>query len=399
MQLLRTCFLFLLAGAAVTVRPASLPEARPEAAGMSSERLDRIGGWLNGMVERREAAGFVALVARHGKVVYHQAYGTRGLDAREPMPVDALFDLASMTKPLTVTAALTLLEEGRFTLHEPVAKYLPEFANPKIETAPGRLTPAQRPMLVEHLFTHTSGVYSPWSRAEIFNFGTLGGFMNKLVALPLRYEPGSTWLYGTSHDVLGYLVQQVSGIPLDRYVQERILTPLNMTDTHYWPPEQKNARRAVLVVNGKDDPASVSRVSPEAAKARSYIGGGSGLYSTAADYWRFAQMLLNGGVLDGRRILGPRTIAWMAEDHFDPGVKGFPTPGTRFGLGMAVVTNPGASGLPYSKGSYYWSGSQGTIFWVDPAQDLVGVLMVQVTPNQLRLREKFATLVYSSIVE
>ncbi len=379
--------------------PASLPEAKPEAVGMSSERLQRIGRWLNSIVERKEAAGFVALVARHGKVVHHQAYGTRGLDVADRMPVDALFDLASMTKPLTVAAGLTLLEEGRFTLNDPISKFLPEFAASRIETAPGTLAPVRRPIRVEHLFTHTSGVYSPWSRAELFNFGTLDAFTRKLAALPLRYEPGSTWLYGNSHDVLGYLVQQSSGMPLDRYIQERILTPLAMGDTHYWPPESKDRRRAVLVVDGKDDPTSISRVSAEAAKAKTYIGGGSGLYSTAADYWRFAQMLLNGGALDGHRVLGPRTIAWMAQDHLAADVKSFTIPGTRFGLGMAVVTDPGRSGLPYSKGTYYWSGSQGTIFWIDPAQDLIGVLMVQLSPSKLKLREKFSALVYSSIVE
>jgi CubicO group peptidase (beta-lactamase class C family) len=214
----------------------------------------------------------------------------------------------------------------------------------------------------------------------------------------LRYEPGSTWLYGNSHEVLGYLVQKVSGVPLDGYVRERILDPLGMTDTHYWPPGEKDARRAILVVDGKDDPASLSRVPPEAAKAKTYIGGQSGLYSTAADYWRFCQMLLNGGVLDGRRILGPRTIAWATGNHIGE-LTSFTTPGTRFGLGLAVVTDPGASGLPYSKGSYYWSGSQGTIFWIDPAEDLIGILMVQRVPNYPLLREKFAALIYSSILE
>jgi CubicO group peptidase (beta-lactamase class C family) len=152
------------------------------------------------------------------------------------------------------------------------------------------------------------------------------------------------------------------------------------------------------VVNGKDDPMSVSRYSAEAAKAKTFIGGASGLYSTAADYWRFSQMLLNGGTFNGHRILGPRTIRWMAENHIGD-IATFTTPGTRFGLGLAVVTDPGASNLPYSKGTYYWSGSQGTVFWIDPAEDLVGVLMVQLTPSRLKLREKFSALVYGAILE
>lgn len=375
-----------------------LPVSKPESAGMSTQRLDRIGAWLRDVVQRKQAAGFVTLVARHGKVVQHEAYGTRGLENRDPMPINALFDLASMTKPITVAAALMLLEDGRITLTDPVSNYLPEFKNAKVEVSPGIIRPPARPMRVEDLFTHTSGIFDPLSRAESMAFPTLAAYIQKLAGLPLRYEPGTAWLYGSSHHVLGYLVQQVSGMPLDRFVQERILTPLGMTDTHYWPPSEKDNRRAVLVVNGKDDPTSSSRVPPEAARARTFIGGASGLYGTAADYWRFSQMLLNGGTFHGHRLLGPRTITWMAQNHIG-NIDSFTSPGTRFGLGLAVVTDPGAAGLPYSKGTYYWGGSQGTLFWIDPVEDLIGVLMVQLTPEQLKLRARFAALVYSSIIE
>lgn len=394
----RAYFLLAIFGLAIPLASRDLSVAKPESVGMSSQRLDRIGSWLRDIVQRKQAAGFVSLVARKGKVVHHEAYGTRGLEVAEPMPIDALFDLASMTKPITVAAALMLLEEGRFTLNEPIANYLPEYRNPKVETSPGTFSTAKKPITVEHLFNHTSGVFDSRSRAEQVSFPTLQAYIQDFARLPLRYEPGATYLYGASHHVLGYLVQQVSGQPLDQFVQERILQPLGMKDTFYWPPESTNPRRAILVVNGKDDPTSASRVSPEAARAKTFIGGASGLYSTAADYWRFSQMLLSGGVFEGRRLLGPRTISWMAQNHIG-NLDSFKTPGTRFGLGLAVVTDPGASGLPYSKGSYYWSGSQGTLFWIDPVEELVGVLMVQLTPNPLRLREKFAALVYSSIVE
>lgn len=390
----------ILTGAALLLPAAELPTlAKPETAGMSAERLGRVGAWLNDLVKRKEAAGFVALVARRGKTVLHEAYGTRGLANSEPMTRDALFDLASMTKPVTVTAALMLLEEGKFSLSDPIGQYLPEYKNVKIETAPGVFTAAKRPITVEHLFTHTSGVFTTRSRAGIFEFPTLAAFVQDLARSPVRHEPGTRYLYGTSHDVLGYLVERVSGEPLDRFVQTRILTPLGMNDTYYWPPDRLNKRRAVLVVNGKDDPESLSRVPPAAAKARTYIGGASGLYSTAADYGKLSQMLLNGGTLDGKRLLGPRTVSWMAQNHIGS-IDSFSTPGTRFGLGLAVVTDPGASGLPYSRGSYYWSGSQGTLFWIDPHEELVGVLMVQLTPsNHLKLRERFAALVYSSILQ
>ncbi len=388
--------LFILASHALTA--GELPVAKPESVGMSSERLDRIGVWLRGMVEKKQAAGFVSLVARKGKVVHHEAFGTRGLNSQDKMPIDALFDLASMTKPITVVAALMLLEQGRFTLTDAVGQHLAEFQNPRVETAPGTLTPALRPLTVQSLFSHTSGVYHGSGRAGKFEFPTLAALAQDMARKPLKYEPGSTWLYGDSHDVLGYLVQKVSGVPLDRFVQERILDSLGMSDTHYWPPASKDRRRAILVVDGADDPESLSRVPPAAAKAKTFIGGASGLYSTAADYWRFSQMLLNGGTFEGRRLLGPRTISWMAQNHIG-GIPSFRTPGTRFGLGFAVVTDPGASGLPYSKGSYYWSGSQGTVFWVDPQEQLTGVLMVQLTPSRLKLREAFAALVYSSILE
>jgi CubicO group peptidase (beta-lactamase class C family) len=376
----------------------NLPDAKPESVGMSSQRLERIGLWLREIVQRKQAAGFVSLVARKGKIVHHEAYGTRGLDVTDPMPVNALFDLASMTKPITVAAALMLLEEGRFTLNDPIGTYIPEYKNPMVETSPGVLAPARQPITVKHLFTHTSGVFDPHTRAEQLAFPTLGAYIQDLARLPLRFEPGSSYLYGSSHHVLGYLVQQVSGRPLDQFVHERILKPLGMTDTYYWPPEDTNKRRAVLVVNGKDDPTSSSRVTPEALRAKTFIGGASGLYSTAADYWRFSQMLLNGGTLEGRRLLGPRTVSWMSENHIGD-LDSFKTPGTRFGLGLAVVADRGASGLPYSKGTYYWSGSQGTVFWIDPAEDLIGVLMVQLTPSPLQLRAKFAALVYAAITE
>lgn len=382
----------------LAVHAADLPIAKPETAGMSSERLAHIGTWLRGVVDQKQAAGFVTLVARRGKVVHHEAFGTMGLEDRRPMPKDALFDLASMTKPITVAAALTLLEEGKITLNDNIGDYLPEFRNARMAIGRGEgSVPARGPITVRHLFSHTSGVTDAASRADTFKHPTLEAYMQELARKPIAHEPGSAYLYGNSHNVLGYLVQKVSGQPLDRYVQDRVLTPLGMRDTAYWPPPETDSRRAVLVVRGKDDPHSLSRIPLEAAKARTFIGGASGLYSTAADYWRFAQMLLNGGQLNSKRVLGPRTIAWVAENHI--GDLAFSTPGHRFGLGMAVTTDRGKSNMPYSNGTYYWSGSQGTLFWIDPKEELVGVLMVQLTPSPLKLRERFSQIVYGAILE
>lgn len=373
-----------------------LPEAKPESVGMSTERLARIGEWLDGVIDRGEAAGFVTIVARRGKVVHHAARGTRGLSVKDPMPLNALFDMASMTKAITVTAALTLLEEGKFSLDDPISQYLPEFKEPKLSVGPHSAKPASREITVRHLFTHTSGVKDERSRAETFAFPTLQAYMEDFAKLPLRFEPGSRWLYGDSHDVLGYLVQKVSGKPLDRYIQERVLGPLEMHDTHYWPPASKDKQRAILVVKGKDDLDSTSRRPVAAAKAATFIGGASGIYSTAADYLRFCQMLLNGGELDGQRILGSRTVELIRQDHLR-GAGGYARAGQTFGLGFSVQTD---STNYLSKGTYAWGGSQGTVFWIDPEQELTAVLMVQVVPRpRMRLREKFSALIYSSIVD
>ena len=372
--------------------------ADPEAVGMSSERLGRINAWVDGMVESKSAAGFVTLVARRGRVVHHRAAGTLGMENSDPMRRDSIFDIASMTKPLTAVAALMLYEEGRIALGERVAQHLPEFSSPMVGEDPAALSPADRSMLVRHLFTHTSGARDPRGRAETYAFPKMNIYMEEFAKLPLQAEPGSKWIYGDSLDVLGYLVERVSSQGLDAFVEERILDPLGMRDTHYWPPESKQSRRAVLVVNGKDDPTRVSREPIEAGQTKTFISGASGLHTTAADYWRFCQMLLNGGELGGKRLLGPQTVGLISDNHLERGTAY--RPGLGFGLGFAVVTDRGKAGLPYSEGSYYWGGSQGTVFWIDPAEELVGILMVQVRPGgPLRLREKFGALTYAAIVE
>ena len=198
--------------------------------------------------------------------------------------------------------------------------------------------------------------------------------------------------------MLGYLVERVSKQRLDRFLQQRVLDPLGMTDTHYWPPAAKQRRRALLVVDGKDDPQRLSREPAAAAEAQTFIAGASGLHTTAADYWRFCQMLLNGGELDGKRLLGPRTVSLIAENHLEQGTPY--APGLGFGLGVAVVLDRAKTASPYSVGSYYWGGSQGTLFWIDPAEELIGVLMTQARPaGRLKLRQKFAALAYSAIID
>ncbi|MDA0206776.1 MAG: serine hydrolase [Acidobacteria bacterium] len=389
--------LLVLSFSAFAAEP--LPLAKPETVGMSAERLGRIGDWVDGMIQRKQAAGFVTLVARRGKVVHYETSGTLGLSVNQPMPEDALFDIASMTKPVTVVAALMLLEEGRFTMDDPISRYLPEFKNMRVQVPQLGTAPAESEITVRHAFTHTTGVGANWPVTKRYEFATFREYMQEMAKVPLVYQPGSTWLYGDSLDVLGYLVETVSGQPLGDFVQQRILDPLGMGDTHYWIPKSKESRRAVLNVRGQDDLEGTSRRPLEAVKRASLVMGASGLYSTAADYWRFSQMLVNGGELNGKRLLGPRTVGWIAEDHLGDAKK-FDRAGQTFGLGHAVTVDPGGQSWYYSRGSYFWSGSQGTVFWVDPKEELVGVLMVQVSgvPG-LSLREKFAGLVYGAIVD
>ena len=264
--MLRLTLLFALSIAAL---PAASPTlTQPESVGMSTQRLSRIGRWLDGIIERKEAAGFVTIVARRGKVVHHEARGTRGLTASDPMPLDAIFDVASMTKPITVVAALMLLEKGAFALEDPISEYLPEFESPKVQVGPQSFKPAEREITVLHLFTHTSGIRDPRPRVERFAFPTLEEYVKDASKLPLQAQPGSRFLYGSSHDVLGYLVQVVSGKPLDQFVEERILKPLDMSDTHYWPPASKDSRRAVIGLDGKDVPASAGLRGRRANAAR-----------------------------------------------------------------------------------------------------------------------------------
>lgn len=396
--MLRQILLTALITAIGLVAPAAeLPTADPESVWMSSARLGRINLWLDEMVDAKQAAGFVTLVSRHGKVVHHRATGIKGMEVPDAMPLDALFDIASMTKPITAAAALMLLEEGRFTLGESVSKHLPEFTDPMVAADARDLAPAERTMTIRHLFTHTSGVRDPRGRAETYSFSTMEEYMQEFSQLPLQAEPGTRWIYGDSLDVLGHLVERVSGQRLDAFLQERVFDPLRMTDTHYWPPSSKQERRALLVVDGRDDPTRASREPLEAGKSKTFISGASGLHTTAADYWRFCQMLLNGGELENKRLLGPRTVSWMAQNHLEQGTDF--RPGLGYGLGVAVVTDRAKLDQPYSKGSYYWGGSQGTVFWIDPSEQLIGILMVQVRPGgALKLREKFAALVYSAIL-
>ena len=402
---------------------AGVPAAEPEAVGMSSERLERLDRVMQGYIDRNEVAGVVTLVARRGKVVHFSALGQRDVEAGAPMTHDSIFRIASMTKPIASVALMMLYEEGRFQLRDPISKWLPEFADMRVavpappqERLTGRYktVPASRPITVQQVLTHTAGLANTYRGITQPEFqevvaprepgDTVGDMLKRLATLPLNFHPGDHWEYGRATDVVGRLVEVMSGQTLDAYLKERIFEPLDMRDTHFYLPKSKLDRFAALYrpdAHGKielaEAPTADSRF---VAEPHTYFSGAGGLVSTARDYFRFHQMMLNGGELDGARILGRKTVELMTANH--TGDKGIwlAGPGYGFGLGYAVVTDLGPSGTPRSEGSYYWGGAFGTIFWVDPSEELIGILMEQVRPyTHLNVRPDLATMTYQAIVD
>ena len=415
----RLCFL-VLAGAAVWAQAAPLPEASPEDVGLSSERLGRLDAAMQKAVESGELPGAVVLIARDGQLVYAKSFGWQDRDRKIPMRTDSIFRLYSMTKPVVSVAAMMLVEEGRLGLQEPVSKYIPEFKDMKVgvESTDGEgkpvltLVDAKRQITVQDLLRHTSGltygvlgplnaVKKMYKDADIFSQKwVLADFCRALAKLPLQFQPGTTWEYGHSTDVLGRVVEVASGQALDGFLAERIFGPLKMVDTAFQVPPAKLDRLAQPM------PDVYSGKTPELidfSKAQTFFAGGHGLVSTAGDYLRFAQMLANGGELEGARILGPRTIDYMTSNHVNPQIdKGpawLPGPGYGFGLGFATRIDRGQSEWPGSPGDFYWAGYAGTYFWIDPEEELVPVLMSQEPLRRQYYRVQLRNLVYQSILK
>ena len=370
----------------------------------------------------------VVLVVRDGKLVYQQALGYRDREKHIAMRPDAIFRIASMTKPITSVAVMMLAEEGKIDLLAPVSQYLPEFKDVKVgvvktEPSDGKPAPTleepRRPMTVQDLLRHTSGlVYGPfgnttvhqaYNKANLFDANqTLAEFVTKLSKLPLAHQPGTVWEYGMSIDVLGRIVEVVSGMAFDRFVQERITGPLGMHDTAFY----LNATQSSRLAEPQVDPATGKRPGASSAEdltkeKQKWFSGGGGLLSTASNYARFCQVLLNRGELSGVRLLSPKTIAVMTSDQLPPGIPrlGYedmaPTPemGQSFGLGFAVRTDMGHSPLPGSVGDYFWAGAYGTYFWIDPQEKIFAVMMVQMPfPQSGYYRRALRELVYGALV-
>ena len=421
-NLARRAVLALLTAAALPLGAAPLPPAIPETVGLSTTRLAQIDATVKRWIDKKEIPGSIVMVARRGRLAYVNIQGFRDSATREPLREDAIFRLYSMTKPIVSVAALSLMEEGRLSLDEPVSKYIPEFKSmsvgsetfdPKTGTQSFQTVPAKRQITVQDLLRHTSGLtYGPplstrthihrmYKEAGIWSQDwLLADFAKALAKMPLVAEPGTTWEYSHSTDILGRVVEVAAGKTLDLVVQERVLNPLGMTDTHFSLPSDKHARIA------QPQPDPYTGVTPDLldfTKPQTFFAGGHGLAGTAGDYMRFVQMLVNGGSLEGARVLGPRTVEFASSNHLHPGIDrgtGYlPGPGYGFGLGFAVRTDRGMSTWNGSTGDYYWGGYGGTAFWVDPKEQLVVVFMTTEPTRRMQYRMALRSLVYQSIIE
>jgi CubicO group peptidase (beta-lactamase class C family) len=400
-------------------RPPAAEAPVDASAGMSAERLKRLDDHFHRLVDDGKIAGVVTWVARRGQVVHEDAYGLADIDAKQPMTSDTYFYVYSMTKPITSVALLMLYEEGRFQLDDPIARYLPELANLKLYAGDGRdgkmilRDPARQPT-VEDVFRHTAGFqYGPagdrgidraYREAGVLG-GTLAELTRKLGKLPLAYEPGMQWVYSVSHDVQARLVEVLSGMPFDEFVRQRIFQPLGLQQTVFGRPDDLKDRFAVIY-RPDDGGKLVPTGALDAPGAATRVLGGFSVSSTAADYGRFAQMLVGSGELDGVRLLSRKTIDLMGSNHLPAGVLrgaagGGASLGEGYGLGVRVVTDPAQAGNLTSAGTFGWSGAAGTHFFVDRSEDLVAVFMVQKMggTDGPGMAAQFETLVYQAIVD
>lgn len=398
---------------ATTAIASDLPRAQPEEIGLSRERLARITETIESEVARKEIPGAVVLIARRGKIGYFKTFGTLNPATSAPMPPDALFRIYSMTKPITSVAAMILVEDGKIKLDDPVGDYLPQFRNVKVAVeAPGAASstlatnPATRPITVQDLMRHTSGltygflhrtsVQKLYAKAKVWNDDqTNAEFVDRIAQMPLSQEPGTNWQYGHSTDVLGRLVEVVSGKSLFEFERERILGPLEMSDTSFVVSDVKKHGRIAEPFAGDamfgNGDGRVEFSNPRLP--RKWESGGAGLVSTATDYARFLQMLLNGGMLEGRRILGSRTVSYLTADHL--GKEAFA--GYGWSLGFAVRREAGMATMPGSTGDYFWLGAGGTSFWVDPKENLLVIFMAQKPARMDHYHQLMRQLVYASI--
>ncbi|MDI1250279.1 MAG: serine hydrolase [Lacunisphaera sp.] len=392
--------------------------ATPESLGFSSERLGRLDALIQDHIDHQQLAGAVMFVARDGQTAHLKAYGLQDKASGQPMATDAIFRIASMSKAVTTIAALMLYEEGRFMLNDPVAKYIPAFANSVVAMPPPAdapagtkyvTVPAKRPISIRDLLRHTAGLtygdglaVDDYKKANVYYWyfanhdETIGEAVDRLAQLPLHGQPGEVWQYGFSTDVLGRLVEVVSGMPLDRFMAERIFQPLKMPDTSFFLPAGKESRLATVYALGKDGLTRGDQ-GDYVTGPRKCFAGGAGLLSTAQDYGRLLQMLVNEGELDGVRLLSPLTVRLMHANH--TGEK-YAWDAHAFGLGFWVNEDPGLYGELVGKGAYGWGSAYFPQYVVDPQEKIVALFMTQLRPaGGSDLNQKFKVLVYQALVK
>lgn len=428
----RQCALLVWLVLALVTTPVwaqTLPTAEPEAVGMSSERLDRLTTTLKEYVEADRVAGGVAIVARRGKIAYLESFGMRDREAGSPMADDSIFRIASQTKALTSVCIMILQERGQLLITDPIGKYLPEFKDRTVAVDNGRggydVVSAKRPISIRHLLTHTSGIsygngiaVDAWREADAIGwyFGKrdepIRDTVRRMGPLPAVSHPGESWVYGYNTDILGALVEVVSGRPFDVFLQEEVLDPLGMSDTHFYLPVEKRDRLATVY---SSVPGSAIERAPDGGVMqqggifgtvgqghyvdgpRTSFSGGAGLLSTARDYATFLQMMLNGGELNGARILSPNTVKLMTVNHLGDVAY---QPGQGWGLGFSIVTDLGARGVPGSLGEFGWAGAFHSTYWADPEEELVAVYLTQLIPAiDIDDQNKFRALLYQAIVD
>ncbi len=423
------CILIVLLWLGAATFGRGLPSASPRSVRLGTERLGRITALMEKHVEEERLAGAVALIARRGKTAYLQCVGMQDKEKKIKMKPDTIFRIASMSKPITSVAVLMLYEEGHFQLQDPIARFIPEFKNPTVlvtepsddnDAKKGDVVPTRRPITIRHLLTHTSGLTYHWDQRVgdkykeagithglLQDDDLLGDDMKKLARIPLVHQPGEAWTYGLSVDVLGRLVEVVSGMSFDEFLRERIFEPLRMNDTYFYLPDKKVSRLAA--VYGPDGNGGLKHLGDDVLGdgamtytttypyegPRKYYSGGGGLCSTVPDYARFAQMLLNGGQLDGVRLLSRKTVELMTADHVGDLNEGF-----GFGLGVSVRRSLSESGEIGSIGTFGWGGFWYTTFFVDPQEQMVGICMAQLYPSgKATLNARFPALARQAVID
>ena len=388
-----------------------LPRAVPEDVGMSTSRLQRIAPVMQGYVDNGKIPCALTMIAREGKLVHFEKFGMQDIAAAKPIGFDTIFRIYSMTKPITSVAVMMLYEEGHFQLTTPVSEFVPFFKDMKVYTKDGRaIVDAEREITIKHLLTHTAGLIYESDRenhpidqqyedADLYG-GDLTNMIEKLGDMPLIHQPGDAWHYGMSTDILGYLVQVVSGMPFETFLKTRIFNPLRMNDTGFSVKAENAERYSKIYEFSKDKGIQViEKVHAATGPLSFFHSGGGGLLSTAPDYLRFCQMILNDGELDGERLLGRKTVELITMDHISNKWQPNERTGSGFGLGFAVVTNVADTHTLGSVGTCSWGGMASTTFWIDPAEELVAILMTQLVNTDSPFHAQFRTLTYQALTE